>query len=345
MAERRTERFHGGWIIVSALLGLALLALAHLGALVWGWPDVTTGVISSVGAAFLLAFVLFAFERRFTRNVAERVKDAAEAVVTARTEAFSSRLEDLEQRLNARRAARESTQDGAVAAIAEDVSFDTISAALSEAERVGAIRSGKLTVPGSRHEPWLAVEFQFATSVITRGDGLVIDDGTVPKLTIEVEFAKRANEPWRPIISADWAPAMTSDEIGNELDTELRRRDRLPEAKAFDFPLALRNLQNGLQLALENQRLPADQETLHGTLYEVVTEDWVITSSGIENIRTRLLVTRESLGFDRWSREPVTEAGCSPGKRRPNDLELRRLPRRATAGTQHLRMKVIHLTH
>ncbi|MET4783316.1 hypothetical protein [Glaciihabitans sp. UYNi722] len=256
--------------------------------------------------------MLFAFERRFTRNVAERVKDAAEAVVTARTEAFGSRLDDLEERLNARRAERESTQDGAVAAIAEDVSFDTISAALSEAERVGAIRSGKLTVPGSRHEPWLAVEFQLATSVISRGDDLVIDDGTVPKLTVEVEFAKRASEAWRPIISADWAPAMTSDEIGSELDTDLRRRDHLPEAKAFDFPLALRNLQNGLQLALENQRLPVDQETLHGTLYEVVTEDWVITSAGVENIRTGLLVSRESLGFDQWSREPAKPKQVAP---------------------------------
>jgi len=58
MPERRTERLHSGWIIVSALLGIALLALAHLGAVSWGWPEVTTGVISSVGTAVLLAFVL-----------------------------------------------------------------------------------------------------------------------------------------------------------------------------------------------------------------------------------------------------------------------------------------------
>ncbi len=56
--------------------------------------------------------------------------------------------------------------------------------------------------------------------------------------------------------------------VGSEFDTELRRRDRLPEAKAFDFPLALRSLQNGPQLALVNQRLPVDQGRLHGTLYE-----------------------------------------------------------------------------
>lgn len=303
MNERRTERYHWGWIIASALLGVGLLSLAHIAALTWNWPDVTTGAISSVGAAFLLAFVLFLFERRFTRNVVERVKDVTEAVVSARTEALGNRLDDLEGRLNARRAEQKATQDEAVAAISDDVSFDTISAALVEAERVGAVRAGRLTVPGSTQQPLLAVEFQFVASVITRGDGLVLDDGTVPKLTIEVEFAKRASEPWKPVIMADWSPEMSSDEVGSELETELRRRDRLREAKVFDFPLALRNLQAGLQLALDTQRRPLGQEVLHGTLHEVVNADWVVTSAGLENITTGVLVSREALGFDRWSRD------------------------------------------
>jgi hypothetical protein len=145
MINRRSEQFNWGSIISSAALGLALLALAHLTALVWNWPNVTTGVIGSLGAAFLLVFVLFLFERRFTRNVAERVKEAAETVITAGTQSLGIRLDDLEERLNARRAATETVQDEAVDAIAANVSFDTISTALAEAERVGAIRGGALT--------------------------------------------------------------------------------------------------------------------------------------------------------------------------------------------------------
>lgn len=304
MGERNKERYHWGWIISSALLGLGLLGLAHIAAMAWSWPDVTTGAISSVGAAFLLAFVLFLFERRFTRDVVDRVKDVTEAVVSARTEALGNRLDDLEGRLNARRARQSATQDEAVSAISDNVSFDTVSAALVEAERVGAIRAGSLTVPGSTREPLLAVEFQFAASVITGGDGLVLDDGTVRRLTIEVEFAKRASESWKPVIMTDWSPAMSSEEVGSELETELRRRDRLPAAKVFDFPLALRNLQAGLQLALDTQRRPVGQEVVHGTLYEVVNPDWVVTSTGLENITTGVIVSFEALGFDRWSRDP-----------------------------------------
>lgn len=308
----QTERFHWGWVLSSATLGLAMLALAHLAALVWNWPEVSTGVISSIGAAFMLAFVLFLFERRFTRSVSRQVKDAAEAVVTARTRELGNRLDDLEERLNARRAKTRSAQDEAVAAIANDVSLETISAALAEAEGVGAIRGGTLTVPGSRQAPWLAVEFRFTTFVIARGDGLVTDDGTVPKLTIEIAFPKRGNEVWKPVILAEWTPDLTSDEIGTRLEVELRRRDRLAEAKVFDFPLALRNLQNGLKLALDNQRLPLGQEGLHGALYEVVDSEWVVTSAGVENVSSGLLVSREELDLGRWRDTPTEPQTVAP---------------------------------
>lgn len=111
-------------------------------ALIWQWPNVTTGVIGGLGAAFLLVFVLFLVRRRFTRNVAQRVKEVAETVITARTQSLGIRLDDLEDRLNARRAATETEQDEAVEAIAENVPFDTISTALAEAERVCVIRGG-----------------------------------------------------------------------------------------------------------------------------------------------------------------------------------------------------------
>ena len=313
MAERQTERFQWGWILGSALLGLTLLVFAHVSDLVWRWPSVTTGVISSVGAAFLLAFVLFLFERRFTRGVVERVKDVAEAVVSARTEALGTRLEDLEARLDSQRAETEATQDATIEAIAYNVSFDTISAALAEAEQAGAIRRGSLTVPGSRTNPRLAVKFQFATKEITRGDGLVLDDGTIPKLSVQVMFAKRAGEWWSPVIDVDWEPTMTSVEIATALRAQLRQRDRLAEAKAFDFALAVGNLQAALRLAHENQRVPAGQEAIRGILYEVATDEWVVTSAGVENTRTGLVLSRQALGFDARNDEQPSPPAAPAG--------------------------------
>jgi len=272
--------------------------MAHVTDLLWKWPEVTTGVLSSVGAAFLLAFILFLFERRFTRGVAAQVRDVTEAVVSARTDVLGTRLEDLEARLDAHRATTEASQDEKVEAIADEVSFNTLSSALTAADRAGAIRDGSLTVPGNRAAPPLAIEFTFAPRFVTRGDGLVLDDGSVPKLSVQVKVVRRPNESWTPVIDADWEPDSTSIEVGSELHAQLLQRDRLAEAKSFDFALAIRNLQTALQLALDNQRVTSGKERFHGILYEVVTDEWVVTSAGVENIRTGVTMSHGELGFE-----------------------------------------------
>jgi hypothetical protein len=306
MGTDRSKRLHWGWIISSAALGVALLGVAHIAELKWKWPNVSVGVISNVGTAFLLAFILFTFERRFTRNVAAKVRDVAEAVVLSQTREFDSRLDDLEERLNARRAKTESTQDEVLDAIVDNVSFETISSALTAAGEVGAIRNESLTVPGSSEKPWLAVQFFYAPGRITRGDGFVLDDGTVARLTIVVEFFRRPTDHARPAILAEWTPDLSGEEIGSALETDLRRFDRLAEAKAFDFPLAIRNLERGLRVALENQRLPHGEEKLHGALYEVVTAEWAITSAGLENTASGQVFSRGELGFS-FQTEPSEE--------------------------------------
>lgn len=274
------------------------------------WPNVTVDTITSVGVAFLLTFVLFAFERRFTRNVAAQVRDTTEAAVAVRTKALGARLDELEARLSARRAETEATQNRVVDAIAEEVSFSTLAAALSEAERVGAIEDGSLTVPASTQPPWLAAQFRFGTSHVVRGDGLIINDGTVPSLTVKVEVEKLVGEFGRPIFEVEWDPATESDEVGDDLTTQLRHRGRLGEAKVFDFSLAVRELQRGLRLALSDQRSPAGSEALHGHLLELVGEDWAITRAGVENLRTGLLLTLEEIGLS--SRGRLSEISKVP---------------------------------
>lgn len=83
------------------------------------------------------------------------------------------------------------------------------------------------------------------------------------KLSVEICFPKRASEQGRPIIEATWEPTVSSDEIGSELETQLRRRNQLAEAKVFDFPHALRNFQEALKLALNNQLSPSGSTPRH----------------------------------------------------------------------------------
>jgi hypothetical protein len=170
-----------------------------------------------------------------------------------------------------------------------------------EAERVGAIGADGLTVPGSTQPPWLAVQFEYGRHELTRGDGVVLDDGTVPKLRVSVHVQKRLGDWGRPVIEVIWTSGMTSDEVGEALATQLKHRDRLEEGKVFDFPLSVRELQRGLKLALDDQRTPPGKETLHGALNELISTDWVITSYGVENLHTGLRLTAAELGFSRGS--------------------------------------------
>lgn len=287
MTDQTNERFHWGWVITSAAIGVALMTLAHLASLAWHWPDVTTGVLSDLGVAFLFAFVLFVLERRFTRSVTRQVKAAAETATVARTTELGNRLDDLEARISAREAATQLEQDDVVTAIAEDLSHESIRDALLEAARVGAIQGGKLTVPGSTTEPWMAVEFRYGvTSIPPQYMSLIGDRPRHPRLLVSIEVRRGERETGRPVVEVEWSEELSSEEVGEALLTELRRASRLHEAKVFNFAHALRELQRGLQLAFENQRTPLGEERFHGALVEVIDGDWIITSDGLANVST-----------------------------------------------------------
>jgi hypothetical protein len=274
-----------------------MLTIAHAGALVWSWPDIIAGTLSSFGAAFFLAFTLFVFERRFVRRVTEEVRDATEAAIAEQTRQFGGRLDQLEQRLGARRAESRASQDQAVNAISDDVSFKTVTTALLEADDVGAIQDCKLSVPGSEQSPFVVVKFRYDFPQAYVGRGRVVNSGTNREFTVEIEVGKRPGEIGRPVIEAEWTARDKSEDIGAALETQLRRRDRLAEAKTFDFSLAVRELQRGLNLALETQRVPLGQEMLHGALRELVVGGWAITTAGLEKPALSLLFTNMELGF------------------------------------------------
>jgi len=212
MPDNPKVRFSWGWIIASLLTGLAFIAFAHVADLLWDWPQVTVGTLTDIGAALLIAFFLFILERRFTRRIVEQVRVTTEAVVEEKTQAFGTRLDDLEARLSARRAETQAVQNQVLDSMLDDISFDSLTSALAEAARVGAIDGNGLTVPASVPESRLMAHFRFATEEIHRGDGLVIDDGTMPRLRVTIVAPSRPGEFGLPHFDIRWEPEVAADE-------------------------------------------------------------------------------------------------------------------------------------
>ena len=300
MSNHARESFNWGWVLGTVGVGGALISLGIVGDLEWGWVPIITGTLTSVGATFLLAFVIFIMERRFTRTVTRRVEESARSIVREETRALTSRLGDLEADLKQRREATRTTQDQYVDAISEDISYEALSAALQEANRVGAIRDS-LTVAGSPTTTSTVTTFSWATRHLTRGDGLVIDDGTVHHLNVRVELQQRPGEVALPWYERDWEQGEGPVEVAEALDERIRNGGRLTEAKTFDFVFAVRNLQAGLRLALDDQYAPPGAERLLGQLREVLQDGWVVTTEGIQNLKTGFAASGEDLGFHRGS--------------------------------------------
>ena len=112
---------------------------------------------------------------------------------------------------------------------------------------------------------------------------------------------RRAGDVALPWYDLDWEQGEGPVEVAEALDERLRSGGRLTEAKAFDFALAVRNLQAGLRLALVDQHAQPGTERLRGQLREALQSGWVVTTEGVQNLDTGFAASGEELGFDRGS--------------------------------------------
>lgn len=99
--------------MICAGVGVVLLWLAVQGQTWWRRSGVWPAIVVNVGMAFLLAAVLFLFERRFTRHVVlagqQAVQRAAERVeerLQRRTDELTARIDDLQDQVTRRMHAR-----------------------------------------------------------------------------------------------------------------------------------------------------------------------------------------------------------------------------------------------
>jgi hypothetical protein len=277
---RKREKVRWGLLAGCFAGGAALIGCAFAVEATWGWQGVTVSVLSNLGVALALAGVLFLLERRFTVRVGEvterAARRAAETVETRmqeRTDQLAARLDEIQADVMQRMRQRTDEQDAKLAAIRENVSYETITTAMTEANRLVAIHEGSVTVPASRRLGGLALTFSWGedcdiNSLRLDGPHLGISAGAV-----EVEWRRN-----------DWAA-----EVGYRLVEELQRAGAWDGESALDWGLALRNLQRSLEIAISSRRRDRHRWHLSGPLIEMATPTWALTTAGVEHLGQGLL--------------------------------------------------------
>jgi hypothetical protein len=276
------EHINVWWVIGSFIAGVALIAAAFVTEYLFAWNGAAIETLVGVGTSLLLAAVLFFLQRRFVSVVEEVAIRAAETAADARVEQrvrqVDARIDELRDRINAELTARNLRQDSAVQAL--DVpTYMNVATALAEANRLGAIADGTIRVQGSRERGELALDFSWTRQM---ADGrFSLPDRTELMVKAYIYADERARS-GRPVIQKDWGPGDSAKDVGLELREQLERRGRWHGEGTLDWPMALKNLQASLDLAIRSRRRDGSGPSLQGALIERVGDEWAVTDAGLE---------------------------------------------------------------
>ncbi len=297
MTEKR-EAYNWPWILGTLIAGLALIGSAHLGDLAWGWPSITTGSIANVGAAFVIAFLLFVAERRFTRNVARRVEttvgaaagQAARVVVAEETRKLGERVATLEDELVERRAATRLKQDERLEDLSNELSAENVWRALEGMIEVGAVRRG-LTVSGTKGAPYPLVSFEIQAYFEHPSDFHRGDAEAMKRLMVSVIAEPDSPSVGTLYFGKEWEEPESFAGVVAGLDAQLRRGGRMRDAKMLDALVAAEQFMRAMRLVKDDQQAPLGAERLRGVLLELHEDDWAITTEGLQDLSGSLFLS------------------------------------------------------
>ena len=282
VSEPHREKINLRWVIGSWATGVALVVAAFVTEYLFSWKGAAIETLVGVGTSLLLAGVLFFLQRRFVSVVEEVATRVAETAVDARVgeqvQRMDARIDELGQRLNQAVEARSQRQDSAVQAL--DVpSYQSVANALAEANKLGAIADGLIRVQGSREWGELALDFSWTRQT---ADGRF----SQPERTeLKVRANVYADETARggiPVIETIWTSTDSADDVGLDLRGQLERGGRWQSTSTLDWPMALKNLQKSLDMAIRSRRRDGSGLALGGALIELVGDEWALTDAGLE---------------------------------------------------------------
>lgn len=273
------DRIRWRWVIGCFGIGLVCWGGAYFTEARYGWIGVSPELMLHIGTALGLAGFIFVLERRFSASVrvqTERLVQDVETRLEARTDALATRLDQLGEQYLSGLAQAASEQDQRIAALHDDVSFETVTAAIEATNDIRALAHGYPIVDASADPDGLALEFRWVQQFDQRGQSAVRFD-----IVARIE-ADSGMSGGRPHVQVEWRPDQPARDVGVSLATRLQTANRWngPETLAWD--LAIENLMRTLSVATKATRHDPDGWALHGPVFELVGDGWALTEAGVE---------------------------------------------------------------
>lgn len=290
-----------GFVVFWTVVGLGLLVAAT--ALMNGWTDAQfwSSVLVNLGTTIFLAGFLVWLERRF---VATARTVAREAATTAATEAanvaaeeatrvLSERLDAIQDRFERHREAQVRKEDEKVAALADEVSYARVLEALTTAQHLGAIGAPLYATAGtSLAAPIIGVQtwWESGPSYVQHNEpellGLIVsvDTDAYPKSQF--------------LVQVEWSPDEDPVAVFGNLRSEMVRHGYGPQSQLLDVETLFKNIRMGIKDAVAGRRGDAGSWQSPAPLLDVISPEWVVTSSGLEHRMHGLVAGKEKIGTE-----------------------------------------------
>jgi len=276
-APRLENAIHWRAFGIVAAIGLLMIGAALGFSIDCDWTGIWIDFFLTVGTAVLLGalgivgsgVLVTTVEREVKRGIEET--ETQTAALEKRIESQGRRIDTLADEVLRDRAGRHEAEDEALAAIANDMSYEAVSSALREADLRRAI-SDAFRVPASGDLNGMHMHLKN----LVRMDRAV---GGTPFLSLTPWFADARN-----VQTEGWNEGEDVRQVIARLDRKIESANLTPSA-VWDPSVMFTNLRDSLELA--NRALRGElPRRLRGPLIERLNGEWVLTEEGLESLTT-----------------------------------------------------------
>jgi hypothetical protein len=283
--ESKSETINWTWLITCCAGGAALIGIALFLQTGWGWSGVVTETLVEAGVAGVFVGLAFLFERAFVRKVGKVAASAAEATFAQRTEGLEARIEDLTKAVRERERADVQAQTELVSAL-ENPTLTNIDAAMQEATRVSGLAENaenRIKVTASPDPDTLSLSFSRFTS----------DGKPAFEISLIPEIKAKAHP--TDLVPVIWVEGEDAVDVGHSISNVIQHRRLLGGLDDFDWSIAMANLKHSIDTAIRSRGMDSGDWHLKGGLYELLGNDWAVSSAGLEHRDPDCFVSRRDM--------------------------------------------------
>lgn len=286
------DRVRWDWVLVVVAGGFGIAALACALPLIFDskfgtWQSIFASTLAAGGMNVLLAAVLIGIERKIVQHVRVAASASASAAVEEGTRdlrdattRLAQRIDDIDDQLKERLAQQEAQRSEVLDDVERAPSWESVVAALLEADGLNAVVGKEITAPLSDeislHAPRMTVSL---TNIRPFIDGALDVEGEAEVvLTLVVSAAEKS-------AMVTWREGQTPQDMLTALATELTRQAMNGAVSTPTASVVFPALRTALQQAITART----QSWFTGSMLERLNDEWVVTDDGLES-RTSGLV-------------------------------------------------------